>query len=195
MINNNKNNTNLLAPQIAGFFPKDHNIEFIGNRAKRTTLFIQNGKVQFFTDLPLAAYNLVKKAYLKDEKAILFCSKIHSELKDQVELYAYYMWGDADTTPDILKGILSPSENFRDQINCPSLLWESKNITIDNCILTPRQLVIIDMIADDCLDTVIATAIGVSVPHYNSLKRDLFHHTNTHTKTSLALKAKTQKVI
>jgi hypothetical protein len=164
-------------------------------QGKKSTLWLRNGTTHYFTDLPAAAYNLLKEAYLLDHPAVAFISKIHAELKDQVELYAYYMWGDVDDTPDIANGVLSESENFRDKRDCPSLVWNSKNITIDRYILTPRNLVMIDMMSDGYKDSVIAEAIGVCHSHYDKLKRDLFTYTNTDNKTSLVLKAKTQKVI
>ena len=97
--------------------------------------------------------------------------------------------------PDIENGVLSDCENFRDQKNCPSLLWNYKNIKIDNYILTPRELTMIDYMAADYKDSVIAGAVKVSVSHYDGIKRKLFKATNTQTKTSLVLKAKHQKVI
>jgi hypothetical protein len=195
MINNYKSNQNFTPQKIAGLFPSDNNIEFFGNRETKKTLWMQNGCIHFFTELPSEYYSLLKKEYLQTPKAIMFCSNIHRELRDQVELFTYYMWGDLDTTPDIKNGKLSNSENFRDKRNCPSLLWNGKDITIDRYILTPRDLVIIDMIADDHKDAVIADAIGVCHSHYDALKRQLFNHTSTQTKTALVLKAKDQNVI
>lgn len=195
MINTCKINEISTAPQIAGLFPSDNSIEFVGNRETKKVLWLQNGSNRYFLDLPAEYYNLVKNDYLENQDAMAFCSSIHKKLKDQVELYTYYMWGDLDNTPDIKDGKLSECENFRDKRNCPSLLWNSKNITIDNYILTPRDLMMIDMMADGFIDTVIAEAIGVSVSYYDQLKRNLFKYTKTDNKTSLVLKAKDQKVI
>lgn len=195
MINSNKSNQNFAPPKIAGLFPGDNTIEFVGNRQSKTSLWIQNGAIHYFNDLPLQYYKLVKDNYLSQEKAVDFISKIHKELKDQVNMYVYYMWGDLDSTPDIKNGVLSESENFRDTKNCPSLLWNKKQITIDNYILTPRDLVIIDLMAEDHKDAVIANAIAVSHSYFDQLKRHLFKCTKTQTKTALVLKAKDQKVI
>ncbi|QQV91386.1 LuxR family transcriptional regulator [Polaribacter phage Leef_1] len=195
MINNCKSNQISAPLQIAGLFPSDNSIEFVGNRETKRTLWMRGGHVSYFTDLPTAEYNLVKEAYLKLPKAVAFCSAIHKELKDQVELFTYYMFGDLDATPDIKDGVLAPSENFRDKRNCPSLHWETKQITIDTYILTPRDLLMIDMMADDYKDAVIAEAIGVCHSHYDALKRKLFTYTNTQSKPALLLKAKEQNVI
>ena len=193
--NQSKITQNPPIPQIAGLFPSDNSLEFVGNTETKKSYWIQNGAIHYFSDLPSNHYKLVKDAYLLDDKAVKFISSIHNELRNQVELYVYYMWGSLDATPDILNGVLAPSENFRDKRNCPSLLWNSKNITIDTYILTPRDLVMIDMMADDFKDAVIAEATGVSHSYYDTLKRNLFTYTNTKTKTALVLKATKQGVI
>lgn len=193
--NHSKITQNTHVAQIAGLFPSDNNIEFVGNRETKKSYWIQNGAIHYFTDLPKEDYQLVKEAYLSEPKAVTFIASIHSELRDQVELYVYYMWGALDETPDISNGVLALSENFRDSRNCPSLLWEAKNITIDSYILTPRDLVMIDMMADDYKDSVIANAVGVSHSYYDTLKRNLFTYTNTKTKTALVLKATKQGII
>lgn len=195
MINTYKTTKQLQNAPIAGLFPGDNSIEFIGNRETKKVLWLQNGSNHYFTDLPLDYYNLLKNEYLKTPRAVEFCSSIHEEQKDQVELYTYYMYGDLDNTPDIKNGVLSASENFRDKRNCPSLLWNSKNITIDNHVLSPRDIVIIDMMADDFIDAAIADAINVSHSYFDQLKKKLFLATNTQSKTALLLKAQTQKVI
>jgi DNA-binding CsgD family transcriptional regulator len=195
MINTYKSNQNAPTPQIAGLFPSDESIEFAGIRDTKKVLWLQNGNTHYFKDLPFKYFNLLKEAYLQDDKAIAFISKIHKHVTDQVELYTYYMYGDLDSTPDIENGKLSESENFRDKRNCPSLLWNKKQMTIDNYILTPRDLVMIDLMADDYKDAVIAESIGVSHSYYDQLKRNLFTYTKTETKTALVLKAKDQKVI
>jgi hypothetical protein len=195
MINTSEITQNKITRQVAGLLPSDFNIEFIGNRDSKKVLFLHAGQTHYFSDLPLKYFNLVKNRYLKDHQAFAFISQIHEDLKDQIEMYTYYLWGDLDSIPDINNGVLSDCENFRDQRNCPSLLWNSKTITIDNYILTPRDLAMIDMMADDYKDSVIAGAIKVSVSHYDGLKRKLFIATKTQTKTALVLKAKDQKVI
>lgn len=193
--NHNKNNQNFPPPKIAGLFPGDDAIEFVGNKDTKTALWLQNGTSHYFNDLPNIYYQLVKDSYLSQQKAVAFISKIHTALKDQVNMYVYYMWGDLDSTPDIKNGVLSESENFRDKRDCPSLLWNKKNLTIDNYILTPRDIAIIDMMADDHIDDVIAPAIGVSRSYFDELKRNLFNYTNTNSKPALLLKASKQNVI
>jgi DNA-binding CsgD family transcriptional regulator len=195
MINNSKITPKFSPPQIAGLFPGDTNIEFFGDRRTKTAMWLQNGNTHYFKDLPSYYYNLVKEEYLKNERAVAFISSIHKELKDQVNLFVYYIWGDLDETPDIKEGVLSDSENFRDRRDCPSLLWNKKNLSIDNYILTPRDIVIIDLLSDDLIDAAIADAIDVSHSHFDTLKRKLFNYTNTNSKPALLLKAQSQNII
>jgi DNA-binding CsgD family transcriptional regulator len=194
MINNNEITEIKPAKQIAGLLPNDINIEFFGIRESKKVLYLQAGCTHYFNDLPMIYYNLIKSRYLKDHNAVAYISKIHEELKDQVELYTYYIYGDLNILPDIKNGVLSASENFRDQKNCPSLAW-NKTMNIGSYILTNRDLQMIDMMAADYIDTAIAAEINVSNSHCDALKRNLFKNTNTHSKTALVLKAKSYKVI
>jgi DNA-binding CsgD family transcriptional regulator len=195
MINSSKITQNQAIPQTPGLFPSDDRIEFYGNRTTKDVFYFQNGQTHHFTNLPSEVYQAIKDVYLKDAPAMAFLSTIHSELTDQIKMFTYFVWGGLDDTPDWENGKLSESENFLDSDDCPSLLWQSKAITIDRYILKPRDRVMIKLMAEGHLDFVIAEMIDVSVSHYDKLKRDLFNYTNTNNKTSLVLKAKEQKVI
>jgi DNA-binding CsgD family transcriptional regulator len=148
-------------------------------------MWLQNGSIHYFADLPADAYELVKNAYLKSHKAKSFLQEVSDHLPRQVELYAYYMWGDLDSTPDIKDGKLSASENFRDVRNCPSLLWNSKNINIGDHILTPRQLVIVDLIGSNLPDKAIADALGITQKTLDFHKAKLFKAVGVTTKMDL----------
>lgn len=185
MINSDQSTTFSPDPQIAGLFPSDNSIEFVGNRVNKTTMWLQNGSIHYFSDLPADAYELVKNDYLKHHKAKAFLQEVSDHLPRQVELYAYYMWGDLDSTPDIKDGKLSNSENFRDKIDCPSLRWNSKNINIGDHILTPRQLVIVDLIGKNLPDKAIASSLGVSQKTLDFHKAKLFKSVGVNTKMDL----------
>ncbi|WP_044403373.1 LuxR C-terminal-related transcriptional regulator [Lacinutrix sp. Hel_I_90] len=195
MINTGKFTTLNQTAQIAGVMPSDNNIEFIGVRKTKEVLWLQNGTNHYFSDLPLQYFQLLKSAYLKDHKAIRFLSSITECLKRQIELYTYYMYGDVDTTPDISEGRLSPSENFRDTKNCPSLLWNSKNINIATHVLTPRQLVIVDLIGKDLPDKAIAATLGISHKTLDFHKCNLYKAVGVNTKTALLKMSIQYKVI
>ncbi len=171
--------------QIAGVMPFDSNIEFIGNRKSKTVLWLQNGSAHYFMDLPVKYFMLLKRKYLSDPKAQEFLSQITDDFNRQVELFTYYLYGDLDNTPDIENGQLAESENFRDCENCPSLIWNSKNITIGHFILKPKHIMIIDLIAKDLPDKAIAGIMKISIKTLDYHKEVLFRTLNVHSKVAL----------
>lgn len=182
-------------PQMAGVMPNDSSVEFVGNRQTKQVLWLQHGCARYFTDLPVKYFNLLKSKYLKDFKAQRFLRKVTDDFNRQVELFTYYMYGDLDSQPDIQNGELSESENFRDNRNCPSLLWESKNINIGRFVLSPRHLVIVDLIARDLADKAIASALNISIKTLDFHKNTMFRALKVNTKTALLKKAIQHKVI
>jgi len=192
MINNHKSTENL---NVAGINPGDSNVEFVGVRNTKSVLWLQNGNSHYFSDLPIQYFLLLKAAYQKDHKAVRFLSKVTDCEKRKVELFTYYMYGDLDTTPDIKNGSLTGSENFRDLDNCPSLLWNSKNINIGNYILSPRQLIIIDLIAKDLPDKAIAHSLNVAINTLDYHKAKLFKVLKVTNKVALLKLAFQYKII
>ena len=183
-------------PQIAGLMPNDSGIEFGAFPKTKQVYWLQNGCNHYFSDLPIQHYNLLKNAYLKDHKAVRFLSGVTDHLARQVELFTYYMYGALDATPDIDKfGNLAASENFRDTRNCPSLFWNSKNINIGSHILTPRQLVIIDLIGNNLPDKAIASFLGVSHKTLDFHKHKLFKAVGVFTKMELLKLSMQYKIV
>ncbi|WP_233898327.1 helix-turn-helix domain-containing protein [Tenacibaculum piscium] len=195
MNNSSKITTFSTTPQIAGVMPNDNNIEFVGIRDTKRVLWIQNGSTRYFTDLPIRFFKLLKSAYLADSKAVEFLSEVTESLHHQVELFTYYMWGDLDSVPDIKDGKLSASENFRDQQNCPSLLWNSKNININAHVLTPRQIIIMDLIGENAPDKAIAAVLGISHKTFDFHKSKLLKALGVHNKMELLKLSLIHKII
>ncbi|MBS9773835.1 MAG: response regulator transcription factor [Tenacibaculum sp.] len=181
---------------VAGILQSDSNIEFVGvkkNKIKRV-IWVKNGSSHYFTDLPSKYFELLKEAYLQDDNAMAFLKNITSDFYRQVELYTYYVYGDLDTTPDIINGRLNNPENFRDKQNCPSLAW-NKEITINGNALTPREIVISDMFGKDMPDKAIASTLGICISHFDVIKRRLYKKAGVNTKTAYIMKALNQNVI
>jgi DNA-binding CsgD family transcriptional regulator len=196
MINNSEFTNIKSFLQIAGMHPGDNSIEFQGIRKTKQVLWMQNGNNHYFSDLPSEHFNLLKSTYLKDHKAVRFLSGVTDHISRQVELYTYYMYGEVDATPDIDKdGNLAPSENFRDTQNCPSLLWNSKNINIGSHILTPRQLVIVDLIGNNLPDKAIASILGVSHKTLDFHKSKLYKCVGVSTKLELLKLSMKYKIV
>lgn len=194
MINTAKNNDLNFLP-IAGMMPNDSNIEFVGVRNSKTVLWIQHGSTHYFKDLPDKQFFLLLKRYLSDKNAVEFLSKITSDKCRQVELYTYYTYGDVDGTADIIDGELSPSENFRDKNDCPSLLWNTKQMTIGDYVLSSRQLFIIDCIRKDLPNKAIADLLGITLSTFDFHMKKLYDAIGVQTKPALLAKAFENKVI
>lgn len=180
---------------VAGVLPSDNNIEFVGVPETKQVLWLQNGSNHYFADLPVQYMELLRNEYKKNPAAEEFLSKVTTSQARQLELFTFYMYGALDTTPDIKNGILSPSENFRSSRNCPSLRWENKNITINDNVLTPRELFITDMFASNTPDKAIAVALGISDSYFNDLKAKLYKKAGVNTKASYVIKAMQEQII
>lgn len=195
MINNFKITKINTVLQFAGLLPNDNNIEFFGLRKNKKVLWLRNGNTRYFKDLPIKVFNILKNAYLQDSIAFNILSHATKCIKQQIEFYTYYNWGDLDSTPDIKNGKLSPSENFRDTLDCKSLDFESKNINIGNHILTKRQLKIIDLIAQDLPDKAIKVELNIEQQTLDYHKSKLFKAVGVTNKTALLKKCLDHKVI
>ena len=166
-------------------------VEFFGILKNRTTQFLQAGKVHYFKQLAPKYYVLLLNKMYADRPAIDYFREL--ELRTgikisttrKVELYTYYLYGSLDHKPDIVDGILQPSENFREQLDCPSLSFSGKDMTIDGQRLTLRDLKIIDMSARACTNFEIAMELGIAESSLDTYVRKLFKRTNTNCKLGL----------
>lgn len=195
MINTSKNTGNFPTAQIAGIMPNDPNIEFMAVRMSMQVLWLQNGRANYFSDLPMQYFLLLKAAYLRDHNAQQFLNDVTDEPTRRIELYTYYMYGELNGTPDIIDGQLAASENFRHSINCPSLLWETKTMRIGDHTLTPRQLTIIDLIGKDYPNKTIADKLGIALSTYDFHATNLFNAVGVTNKTALLQKAYQHKIL
>ena len=184
MINNDNKNRifHPLTQLAAGLLPGDNGIEFFGNRHTKKVAWLQNGMTHSFSELPSMYFDLLKRLYHKSPKAMIFIKALTDDFPRQIEIFTYYMFGDLNSTPDIKDGVLSLPENFRDKANCPSLLWNLKNITIHGHKLSSREIFISDLINNDVPDKAIAFSLKISHPHLDTLKRKLFKKAGVMTK-------------
>ena len=175
---------------IAGINLKNEtDIEFFGIKTGKTVQFLQAGRVHYFSELPVKAFVLLLNKMNSDKPALRYFSKFDCSTKRKVELYTYFLYGSLDHTPDILSGMLQPSENFRDSPHCPSLAFSGKDMTIDGESLTLRELTIIDMSARECTDYEIACELNITNSTLDWHKRNLFIKTKTQTKLGVVMKA------
>jgi DNA-binding CsgD family transcriptional regulator len=195
MINEHKNTEITPLPIMAGVMPNDGNIEFIGIRETKEVLWMCHGSSRRFPDLPQTIFNLLVKAYRNDENAVRFLSGINVNEFRKIELYTYYMYGAVDSTPDICNGVLAAAENFRDKKECPSLLWNGKDITIGTHVLSSRQLIIVDAIREDLPNKAISSLLGITLSTLDFHIRNLYQAVGVQTKSALLAKAFQNQII
>ena len=177
---NNKNKHYKPSPQLfaAGLALNDNNIEFIGNKADQTVVWIRNGSANAFKNLPGHIFKKLKEAYEADLEASKIFSIFFPNIIDttrKVELYTYYVYGDLNNTPDVIDGELQPSENFREKDDCISLNFTNKCIDFKGTPLHLRYIKMIDAWSKGRLDKNIATDIlDVSHSTYDFHKSKLF---------------------
>lgn len=194
MINNSKTTEKTNTAQIAGLLPGDSNIEFIGLKETKQVIWLQHGRTLEWCYLPKWVYAICKKQYLQDKKAVAYLQQIETSVNRQVELYIYHLYGGMDSNPDILKGHLTISENFRDEKNTPALLWDSKHITLNGEKLEPRDIIIIDLILADVPDKAIAPEFNIKQSTLDFHKRNLYNRTHVSGKTALIIAALKQHI-
>lgn len=199
-----KSTTSNQIPQqlVAGMNLKnDTDIEFFGIKKNKTVQFLRGGHVYYFGQLPPKYYVLLLNKMYADKPALAYFKKLEDEAgvklstTRKVELYTYYLYGSLDHKADIQNGILQPSENFRDKLDCPSLSFSGKDITIDGQRLTLRDLTIIDMSARECTDFEIAEKLNIAMPTLDFHKKKLFIKTGTHCKLGLVSKSYKNQIL
>lgn len=162
----------------AGLALNDNNIEFVGNKETKKVIWLRNGNAHAFKNLPGEIYSKLKAAYLSDPEAVRAIQLFYPNLIDetaQVELYTYYVYGDLDSTADIINNELQPSENFRDGDDCISLAFNSKNIDFNGIPLKNRQIKMIDAWSKGVPDKTIASDIlHIAQTTYDFHKSKLF---------------------
>jgi DNA-binding CsgD family transcriptional regulator len=182
----------------AGLMANDHNIEFVGNTQDKTVIWMQRGNSHPFKNLPSNIYKSLEELFLTDHQAVKFlCSNygtIAHDLKRLTELYTYYMYGQLDSTPDVIQGQLQSPENFREQNNCPSLQFSNKYIDINGVHLSPRDIIIIDDMIEGSPDKLIAHNLGIAHSTFDFHKRNLFKKLNIQSKTQLIIQCFKNKV-
>lgn len=178
-------NATTISPIVAGILPSDANIEFVGITDTKEVLWFQHGNNHYFKDLPEDIYQKLEEKYLSDAPAVKHLSGEYPELRRQVEVYTFYLYGDLDTIPDYANGKLGESENIFFGTECPSLDFDNKHITVNGVELNKRELTIIEMIKDEATDKQIAARLGIAIPTLDYHKRNLFKKAGVMTKAGL----------
>jgi DNA-binding CsgD family transcriptional regulator len=190
MKNKTTNNNSTIQTLPAGMSPDDSDIEFVGLPKTHSVLWFQFGKPHNWAQLPTNLYKSCEELYLTDTEAVKTLPKYFktNNINRLVEIYIYYMYGGCDNTPDVIKGVLQPCENFRETKDCLSLQFSNKHIDIEGIHLSQRDLKILDMSMDNLPDKLIADRLGISHSTFDFHKKNLFKKLGCDSKVSLVIK-------
>jgi DNA-binding CsgD family transcriptional regulator len=202
MINKNKiTEKKPFSTTIAGIHPADDRIEFFGainpTSKKPEVFWIQNGGTHLWQHLSADNKTTCYNALLKDKPAYSYLTAKYTEASEnrKTELFIYTNYGHLDNTPDMIKGVLQPSENFRLTEDCPSYNWDSKWFTLNGQVLTRREIRIIDLLKKEYTNKVIADFLGLSHSYLDQVKRDLCKKVGVVSQSGLLMLAMQEKMI
>lgn len=180
--------------RVAGTLPTDRNIEFIGIPATMEVIWFQYGNQHAFNTLPNEIFQLLADRYHTDEAAQADISEMTYDYDRQIELYTYFTFGDADFTADVIDGELQPAENYRHQLNCISLDWCTKDITLNGIALNKRELLICDMLLENDTDKLMAHRLGIAPATLDHHKRNLYKKAGVDNKAAFIIKLFKERV-
>ncbi len=180
--------------RVAATMPTDTNIEFIGIPSTKEVIWFQYGNQHSFENLPIPIITKLASKYYSDTCAVAEITFMATDYKRQLEIYTYYIYGDADFTPDVIDGELQPAENFRDKKDCILLKWNSKDITIDGQPLNTREINLIDLMMEGLPDKVIAHVFGITLSTLEYHKKRLYTKANVSHKDAFLLKILNERI-
>lgn len=189
-------NTHLLHNQnrVAGTLPTDRDIEFIGIPSTREVIWFQYGNQHSFKTLPDEIFKLLAERYHSDERAQEDICKMSYDYDRQIELYTYYVYGDADFSPDVIDGELQPAENYRHQLDCISLRWLTKDITLNGHPLNTREIFICDMLLENYTDKEMAATLNIAMATIDHHKRKLYAKAGVNNKAAFIIKLFNERI-
>lgn len=195
-----KSTTNVatLQPTIhripAGMLQGDKTTEIFACRDSKNVFAISDGKSIPFNELPQVIRAQVFDKLLEDPKAMEDLKDLSPE--EATQQYAFCVYGAADSNPDFCSGgKLKEADNFICSDNCQCLKWPSKNITISGNKLTIREIEIIQLLATDLSDKMIADKLGISISTLDTHKNHLFEKAGVLSKPGLIIAAVNEKIV
>jgi len=179
---------------IAGILPGDHNTELIGVRETRRVYAITNGNTVPFANLHPVLKAEINKKYRSDVVALFDLRHLPED--EALEEYAFCLYGTADHNPDFdALGNAGQPENFVCGASCRCLKWETKSITLAGKPITERQLQVIQHLATDEPDKVVADKLCIAPATLDSHKRKIFRHAGVSSITGLVRMAMDEMIL
>ena len=187
---------------IAGLNPAlPQNIEFIPAGIGMSVLCLQGGGTYLFKEIAAPIFTDILNLYMKDRGAKRFIQSLRREdgmpysKVEQVEIYVFFMWGAVDGIPDVIGGVIQPSENCITGEDCPSIHFDHKEITVDGKQINNRDIKIILMANKDLPNKAIADELNISVRTLEYHLTRLYRKVGAFTRTGLVAAAYKDQII
>lgn len=178
----------------AGVMPVDKRANLFACKETKKVYFLKKGETKKFQDLKPEYKRQILLRLMNDPCAFKDLGQLG--YTKALEKYAKCMFGSLDSTGDFCAdGKLGSSSNYRCSDNCQCLFWKSKKINIGKEEFTPRQLEVLELIAQGLSDKQIADKLNVSIHNISDHKRRLQKKLNTYCKTSTAVKAIKERLV
>lgn len=187
---------------VAGLNPSlPENIEFIPAGEGMCVTCLQGGRSYPFKEIAQPIFTDILNKYTNDKGAQRFIKSLRKEngmpysKVEQVEIYVFFMWGGVDGMPDVIAGVLQPSENFITGEDCPSLHFDNKHIEVDGNTINDRDIKIILMAKNDIPNKAIADELHISVRTLEYHLTRLYRKVGAFTRTGLVAAAYHNQII
>jgi DNA-binding CsgD family transcriptional regulator len=178
----------------AGMMQGDKSTEIFGCRETQKVYALSDGKSIPFEELNPALRAQIFEKLLDDSKAMEDLK--HLSQTEAISKYAFCVYGAADSNADFCaNGKLKEADNFICSKNCQCLKWQSKNIIINGNRLTIREIEIIQLLATDKSDKMIADELGISTSTLDTHKNHLFEKAGVFSKNGLIMLAASEKIV
>lgn len=178
----------------AGMMQGDLSTEIFACRESKSVYALSDGKSIPFNQLNSKFRAQIFEKLLDDPKAIEDLKHLSAE--DATEKFAFCIYGACDSNPDFCaNGILKEADNFICSDSCTCLKWSSKNIKLNGNVLTSKEIQVIQLLATDLSDKMIADRLDITPSTLDTHKAHLFEKAGVHSKNGLIVAAIDQKII
>lgn len=189
-----KNPTDQIHRIPAGIRVGDRATELFACRETGKVFGISDGRTIAFSSICPEKRALIFEQLMDDDAAMADLSDLTPEAA--LEQFAFCVYGAADSEPDFdADGNLGRPDNFICSNNCRCLDWASKRMTINGNALTKRELQVLNHLASDKPDKMVAAELNISENTLDTHKRHLFDKAGVNSKSGLIVKAAKSKAI
>lgn len=178
----------------AGMMQGDKSTEIFACRESQKVFALSDGKSIPFEELNPVLRAQIFEKLLNDPKAMEDLKNLSQN--EAIEKFAFCVYGACDSNADFCAdGQLKEADNFICGNSCQCLKWQSKNITLNGNRLTIREIEIIQLLATDKSDKMIADELGICTSTLDTHKNHLFEKAGVFSKPGLIVAAIDEKIV